>query len=177
MLYKKRCLVEDKYFFDIPVYRLTMERYNKDRDAYIEKNMYSGRTSHAELKKKFYEKEPERKQYYEQYLWEKYGGAWNYNEIIGWILLHFLGSQIRGQFFRVKAKRIIRTRKKVFEWYHWKLAPEIDIPEEANNTKIFHLIKEYLSVCEKELKGRYLDTSRLDLIGSYVDWRSLLNKF
>ena len=167
----------EKYFFDIPVYRVPRERYYKDLDTYIKKQMSGGAPSHNEIKKKFYEEHPERERFIKDYCRKKYGGAWEYNEIIGWILLHFLGSQIRGEFFRVEAKRIVRTRKKVFEWYDWKLAPEIDIPEEANNTKIFHLIKEYLSVCEKELKGRYLDTSRLDLIGSYVDWRSLLNKY
>ena len=166
----------EKYFFDIPVYRLTQEQYYKDLGAYIEKNMYSGSPSHNKLKKKIYEKEPERKQNMEQHLRETYGGAWDYNEIIGWIQLRFLGRQIRGEYLRVKAKRIVRTRKKVFEWDTWKLAPEIDIPEEANNTEIFHLINEYLSDCKKELKGRHLDTNRLDLIGSYVDWRSLLNK-
>ncbi len=115
--------MEDKCFFDIPVYRLTKERYYKDRDTYIEKNMYPGPPAHNERKNKYYEESPDRKQYFEEHILETYGGAWDYNEIIGWIQLHFLGVQIRGELWRVKAKRIVRTRKKVFEWDTWKLAP------------------------------------------------------
>lgn len=90
--------------------------------------------------------------------------------------MYILGDQIRGEFWRVKAKRIVRSRKKVFEYDTWKLVPEIDIPEEANNVEIFCLINEYLSDCKKELKGRYIDTSRLDIIGPFIDWRSFVNK-
>lgn len=32
---------------------------------------------------------------------------------------------------------------------------------------------EYLERCQKELKGRYIDTINLKAIGSYVDWKSL----
>jgi hypothetical protein len=168
--------MSEKHFLDIPVYRLTKERYYKELDAYIENVMYPGPPQHDEDRKKSNEKYPEQKQNFEQHIKQTYGGTWDYNEIIGWIQLHFLGSQIIGEFWRVNTKRIVRSRKKVFEYDTWKLVPEIDIPEEANNTEIHHLITEYLSDCKKELKGRYIDTSRFEVIGSYVDWRSLLNK-
>ncbi|MDH3353509.1 MAG: hypothetical protein OEL87_03610 [Nanoarchaeota archaeon] len=166
--------MREKYFFDIPVYRLAKEEYYKKLDSYVEAKMYQGPPSHVELMKEFHEQHPDQKQLHEQHLRKNYGGAWNYNEIIGWIQLHFLGNQIRGEFWRVKAKRIIRTRKKEFEYITWKLAPEIDIPHEASNTEILNLIKEYLSRCQEELKkGRYIETSRFDVIAPYVDWRSL----
>jgi len=166
----------DKYFLDIPVYRLTEERYYKEQDAHVKKVMYPGPQSRDDVKKRFHKKHPEQKQNSEEHIKKIYGGAWNYNEIMGWVQLHFLGDQIRGEFWQVNAKRVVRSRKKVFEYYSWKLAPEIDIPHEANNTEIFELINEYLSDCKKELKGRYFDTSRLDVIGPYVDWYSLINK-
>jgi len=168
--------MSEKYFFDIPVYRITKDKYYKERDVYIEKKMYTGPPSHIEIAKKFHENNPEHKQIFDQHLRKTYGGAWDYNEIIGWVQLHFLGSQVRGEYWRVKAKRLVRTRKKVFENLTWKLAPEIDIPHEANNTEILNLINEYISDCKMALKGRHLDTSKLDLIGPYIDWRELINK-
>jgi len=165
----------DIYFFDIPIYRLPKEKYYKERDDYLKKNIYSGSKEHNEIKKQLYEKCPQQEAYIKSHLIQKYGGAWNYNEIIGWIKLHFLGNQIRGEFWYVIAKKICLTRKKIFEWKDWKLAPEIEIPDDADNKKIFSLIKEYISDCkkEKELKNRYVDTSLIDTIGPYIDWRSL----
>ena len=168
--------MHEQYFLDIPVYRITEEQYYKELDAYIEKVMYPGPQSNDDDMKRFHKKHPVQKKNFEQHIRETYGGVWNYNEIIGWVQLHFLGSQIRGEFWRVKAKRLVRSRKKVFEYHAWKLAPEIDIPHEADNMEILDLINEYLSDCRKELKGRYFDTKRLDVIGPYVDWRSLMKK-
>ncbi|MGZ8137171.1 MAG: hypothetical protein ACXW1W_10540 [Methylococcaceae bacterium] len=168
--------MNEKYFFNIPVYRLTKERYYEEQNAYVNKIMFPGPPQYDEDRRIFNEKYPEQKRNFEQHIKNNYGGAWDYNEIIGWIELHFLGSQIRGEFWRVKAKRIVRSRNKVFEYDTWKLAPEIDIPEDANNTEILHLINEYLSDCKKELKGRYIDTSRFDVIGTYIDWRSFVNR-
>ncbi len=166
----------DKYFLDIPMYRITKELYYKERDAHVEKVMYPGPQSHDGVQKRFHKKYPEQKQNFKEHTRETYGGAWNYNEIIGWVQLHFLGDQIRDEFWQVKAKRLVRTRKKVFEYVSWKLAPEIDIPHEANNTETLELINEYLSDCREELRARYFDTNKLDVIGPYVDWRSLINK-
>ena len=104
----------------------------------------------------------------------RYGGSWQYNEIVGWVQLFFLGSQIRGEYWGVDAKRITRTRKKQFEFKSLKLVPEIDIPHAATNSEIFGVVQDYLSECQKKLKHRYIDTSRLELIGPYVDWRRLI---
>ena len=42
---------------------------------------------------------------------DQFGGAWKYNEIIGYIRLHFLGNQIRGEYWGVKAMCQVRTRR------------------------------------------------------------------
>jgi hypothetical protein len=170
--------LEELFIFDVPVYRIERSQYYKDLNLHIERTLFSGDQFQNEQKKKFYSKYPENKRSIEEHIRDSYGGAWDYNEIIGWIKLHFLGNQIRGEYWKVKSKRIVRTRKKLFEWYTWKLAPEMEIPENSNNAKIFTLIKKYLAECskEKEIKGRHLDTSILDHVGPYIDWRSLLNK-
>jgi hypothetical protein len=112
---------------------------------------------------------------FQEHLVLLYGGAWEYNEIIGYIQLHFLGSQIRGEYWQIKEKKIRGTRRKIFEYRTWKLAPEINIPSGASNSEIYALVRKYLNDCAKELKGRYIDVSRLEAIAPHVDWRGLLN--
>jgi hypothetical protein len=126
--------------------------------------------------KEFYEKNPDTKSYFKNHLINRYGGAWNFNEIKGYIRLHFLETQIRGEYWGVNAKRIIRTRKKIFEFKDWKLAPEIEIHPESDSMSIYSKILEYLDDCRKELKGRYIDMHNLITIGPYVDWKSLYNQ-
>lgn len=157
------------HFFDIPVYRLKEEQYYAERDAYIQSTMYP-----SPMHKQFLDRNPEHKIRNQAYFEKKFGGAWCYNEIIGWIELYLLGSQIRGEFWQVDVKRIVRSRKKTFEWQTHKLAPEIEIPYKAKNTEIFDLINKYLLNCQKELKNRYLDTGKFSILGPHIDWRSLL---
>lgn len=159
------------YFFDIPVYRLCSDDYEKQKRAYVEKTIFSDAMS-----RDFYERYPDKEIQFRDHLERQYGGIWRFNEIIGFIRLHFLGSQIRGEYFATNAERIVRTRRKVFEYQTHKLAAEIDIPEEASNNQILGLIGEYLNDCQQELRGRYLDRSVFDEIGPYVDWKSLLRK-
>ena len=163
-----------KYFYDVPVYRLSHERYYKDMGEYIKKHMCSGRPSHKKMMEDFYRREPARKREAQDRLRKSYGGTWEYNEIIGYIRLYFLGTQIRGEYWGVNSKRVVRTRKKILECKTWKLASEIDLHQEPDSLSIFSKIMEYLGKCQKELKGRYIDTENLKTIGPYVDWKSLL---
>lgn len=162
------------YFFDVPVYRLPEERYFSEMNVYADKIIYSGPPQHLEMLKKYYADNPERESSFRSHIQQSYGGTWEYNEIIGYIQLHFLGSQIRGEYWQIKGKKIQRTRRKVFEWRTWKLAPEMDIPASASNQEIFSVVQQYLAACGKELKRRHIDSRRLEAIGPHVDWRSLL---
>ena len=143
-------------------------------NEYIEQIMFPGSAEHNDNIKAFYSREPEQEVSFREHLRAKFGVAWNYNEIIVYIRLHFLGNQIRGEYWAVRAKRQVRTRKKLFTYITWKIAPEITIPNEADNEEVFKLILDYLTRCSKELKGRYIDTSIFQNIGRHVDWKSLL---
>jgi hypothetical protein len=162
------------YFLDIPVYRLSEDRYYSEMHLFIDEKMYPGPPEHDEIMKRFHSRSPDQERSFREHLRAYYGGAWDYNEIIGYIQLHFLGTQIRGEYWQIKGKRIQRTRRKVFEWRTWKLAHEIDISTGASNSEIYALIREYLADCARELKGRHIDVRRLEAIGPYVDWRGLL---
>lgn len=159
----------------LSVYRLRREKYYSERDEYIEKTIYSGSKEHISFQHNFHKRTPVIKQQYENHLRHKYGGCWKYNEIIGFIKLHFLGRQIRGEYFRVKAERILKTRKKTFEYITHKLAPERSIEKSADNEKTYKIIKGDIEDFYKELqRGQFIDDGHFCFLGYYVDWRKLL---
>jgi hypothetical protein len=163
----------DRYFYDVPVYRLTQEKYHAGLDQYIDDIMYPSNDHMSARRREMHRENPSSAVASRDALWRSYGGAWIFNEIIGYIRLHFLGSQIRGEYFSVNKKRLVRTRRKLIEYQTWKLAPEIDIPPGANSQKIFEVILEYLKDCRRELPERYIDSHLLETIGPYVDWHQL----
>ena len=149
------------YFYDIPVYRLEQDKYNNEREKYIDELTHMDKHDHnryVELR---------------SYYFKHYGGAWLYNEIIGYIRLHFLGTQVRGEYFSTNRKRIRKTRCKQFEYKTWKLVPERNVPDSSPSKEIFSIVREYVDECRKDLKGRYIDSSGLETIGPYVDWKAL----
>jgi hypothetical protein len=164
-----------RYFFDIPVYRLTEERYNAERQAGIDKAMYPGSPANNEQRRAFYAANPDNERAARDRFWQLYGGCWRYNEIIAYVRLHFFGSQLRGEYYRVTARRIVRTRNKIIEYRTHKLAPEMDIPDEASSQEIFQIVLSYVAACETELRGRYLDKTLLLQLGPCIDWRRLYN--
>jgi hypothetical protein len=163
------------FFFDIPVYRLSKDEYYSQRNKYIEQEMYSGPPEAINKKRELHKRYPYHKLSYEECLVNNYGGQWDYNEIIGFIRLHFVGNQIRGEYYSVSAKIITKTRKKQFEFKAWNLVNEIDIPIDSNNFIIFKIICDCLENCGKKLKKRYIDTSLFKVIGPHVDWVALMN--
>jgi len=164
------------YFLDLPVYRLAEDHYVADQNAHIDAVMTEhplpDTPEHPCTATDLSEPDSAMR----DHLWTSYGGAWRYNEIIGYIRLHFVGTQVRGEYWRVGTKRIVRTRKKVFEWRNWKLAPETDIPVEADSAEIFRLVLEQVAQCRSELNGRFVDTESLETLGPYLNWRALLDE-
>jgi len=166
-------MIGNAYFYDLPVYRLSSAQYYNKMNQYVTDHMCIGSPSQKKMMEDFYHKEPDLKIAEDSRLRKKYGGPWEYNEIIGYIRLHFLGTQIRGEYWAVSAKRITRTRMKLFEYKTHKLAAEIDLHWEPDSSSIFNKILEYIDRCRKELIGRYIDDENLLKIGPYVNWKSL----
>lgn len=158
----------------IPVYRLQREKYYEQRSVFTENRIFGG--SDAEFKRKYCENNPDYFSAYENAIHKNYGGTWEYNEIIGFIKLHILGSQIRGEYWQDDKKRFIKSRTKQFKYVTHKLAPEDSFCKEATNAEIYQTICSYVDDCRNELKGRYIDDSNLKNIGKYVDWKSLIKE-
>jgi hypothetical protein len=160
-----------KIFFDIPVYRLTAEIYESEQNSFIQHELSEG----GAIVQEMYRREPEQKSRMEQHLWEIFGGCWRFNEIVGFIRLHFFFTQIRGEYWRVTAKKIVRTRKKCFAFFDPKVTHEEEIPQGSTNAEIFELIQKYLARAQNErnLKKFFIDSSVFENIGPFVDWNGL----
>ncbi|MDY3201301.1 MAG: hypothetical protein RBQ84_10145 [Arcobacter sp.] len=158
-----------KYFFDVPVYRLSEQEYyleeknhSKKLYEYIYTRIDGTKRNPLVSYEKFYEES------------SIFRDMWRYNEIIGYIRLYILGTQIRGEYFQHKSKRIVKTRKKSFIYITHKLVSEINIMNQTND-EIYNSILQYLERCEKELEKKYIDIVSFKSIGQYVNWNKLID--
>ena len=159
------------FFYDVPVYRLVEEKYYRDREKYVKEALFPKGLPFRDELISADKADPDIN--FREHLEKSYGGAWLYNEIIGYIRLHFLGTQVRGEYYAVRRKRIVRTRRKTLEFQTWKLVPEREISNSASSKKSYSIVLEYIDACRNELKGRYVDASGLERIGPYVNWKAL----
>jgi hypothetical protein len=168
------------HFFDVPVYRLPEGQYYVERNRYVERWLFGETEAEHEMKTDFYDRNPDQAIKFRDHLERSYGGAWIFNEIVGYIRLYFLQNQILGELWMVNAKRLVRTRKKTFVWKTWKVVAEIDIPCGSNSDHIYKLILGYLDDAQSELRRYYrrcyVDKTTFVRIGPYVDWNRLLRE-
>ncbi|ESQ90250.1 hypothetical protein [Asticcacaulis benevestitus] len=162
----------EKHFYDLPVYRLSEEKYyelaNQELDARDQKQqaILAPHPVPDSYRSRI-----------EQHRYDKYG-PWRFNEILGYIRLFFLGSQIRGEYFSAEKQQNRLSRSgKVFTYRTLKLAPEITIyPLDAmSDADIYAAVQAYISDCKKELtRERVIDDSLLEAIAPFVKWRELI---
>jgi hypothetical protein len=165
-----------RYFFDLPIYRLLEGDYNQQLDAYVEGALY-GRTE--EERSRFAGRfrgreglEASTRDYY----WKDFGGPWQFNEVIGYVRLYFFGRQIRGELWWVDAKRIVRTRRKLYFMHDLSTASPVRVPPGSDDGAVYNLILTFVDRVRQRLGKRYLETTLLETVGPYVRWSSLLTK-
>jgi hypothetical protein len=157
------------YFHDLPIYRLPRDAYYAGRDKYVADfvaDTFCHGSPSPEAVKNLSES-------MKQHDYDTYG-PWRFNEIIGYIRLHFLGSQVRGEYFAVNRSRHVLTRHKTFVYRTHKLAPEHQVPRDATSNQILQVIHEYVEACRKEVPRRYIDDSWLQAVGPFVDWNAVI---
>ena len=163
-----------EYFADIPVYRLPREKYYADRQSYVDSVVYQIGTTEEHFLRERERDDPSRNIGIRTHLEKSYGGPWEFNEIIGYIRLHFLGTQVRGEYFASTKKRIVRTRTRTLEWITWKLAPEVDIDPPYGKEEILRAIRQYVCDCKRKLPRRHVDDELFERVAPHVDWPAVL---
>lgn len=159
-------MVFDQYFLAVPVYRIKEDKYYSDMENDFE-----------ELVSKSWEDDLPQKnsnsvERFKSYHRSSYGGDWEFNERVGYIKLHFLGTQVRGEYWETIAKRKVRTRRKQFEFKTHKLAAEVGIMK-LTKDGIIQAVEEYLARCKKEVKYRHIDLREFDALKNFIDWPAL----
>lgn len=111
----------------------------------------------------------------EQHFWETYGGPWQYNQVIGWVRLYVLGSQIRGDLWEMTGKRLHRKSRNQIR--HLGKAFEISFTPDESSEQIRDKIEEELERIQNEWgkKKRILDLQCFRTIASCIDWRKLMD--
>ena len=162
-----------RLFFDLPVYRLPREKYYRERAKFVDDVVYQ---TGSNIEPKLREMETKDSGCFavtRDHLQRSFGGCWEFNEIIGYIRLHFLGSQIRGEYFAVAKKRLVKTRTKTFEWRTWKLAPEIDVEPPYGGDEVLVAVRQYIADCSREVPARFVDSEGFERLAPHINWAAL----
>lgn len=159
-------MVFDKYFIVISVYRLPKDKYFLQMKEDFEKLIARS------WDESFRQSNPDSVESWRRSHRSSYGGDWEFNEVIGYIKLFFMGSQVRGEYWSTEPRRKVKTRKKQFEFKAHKLVAESEIRDKTSDG-ILAAIDEYLSRCKKELKSRHIDLREFEALKDHVNWFSV----
>lgn len=154
--------MRDSTFFEIPIYRCTIEQHSKEVELDYQK--FAEKCHLMEDK--------EIKSYYYPNMWH----SWHYNDVIGYLNLYIFGNEIRADLWKVNKERIGKgITKKPFK--HFGKVLESKIPKNLNSTEIFEFIKlELTTLNRKKYKNRHFDLEALNTIGNFVNWKELKEK-
>ena len=154
--------MKDFVFFEIPIYRCSIESHTKDVEKDYQKfaeNCYLMNKKDIQL-------------FYYSKIWN----PWKYNEIIGYLNLYILGSQIRIDHWKVDKERYNKgITLKPYKYFGKCL--EANVPRNLNSIEIFEFIKlKLIDLNKTEFKNRYFDLEAFSRIGNFVNWKELIEK-
>jgi hypothetical protein len=160
-------MIEEPYFFEIPVYRCNRQEYTEDLEERKAKLFHGLPSSMIESTAN-----REILNFHYSNIWKPY----DYNEIIGYIGLYVLGSQIRGHYYFIKGQVRKNRVNKRFE--QRGKAFEHTIHRDRSNEQIFEEIIQKLKKINnvKPFAGRHIDLQAFLIVGVFLDWRALLDK-
>lgn len=170
----------EKYFFEIPVYRCSPQKFERETATLIlntrlKFKTHKGIFTNEEIELKI--AQSIERQYY----------CYEFNEVIGWIRLYVLGSQLRGRYYYESSpsnpvehkKKITRgIRKKRFTCSEGDIL-QLSIFKDSPSKDIFlALIDELgrLNDRDPDFKSRYIDLTQLRNVGTLIDWSGVMKQ-
>ena len=162
--------MEERWFFEIPVYRYTPEKFARECEKEIQRH-------HEWLYKTSGVPQAEAPRIYglvEERIRAEYG-HWRYNQIVGWIRLLAMRHQLQGEYYFVEAKRITKNVGNKKMVWQGKVFEVHILPEQSSND-IYSELCEALNQLQREkpFKGRFLDMEMFLSIGPHINWRALI---
>ncbi|WP_278034125.1 hypothetical protein [Flavobacterium nitratireducens] len=163
----------ENHFFELPVYRCSEVIYSKELDK-LQKRI--------DLQVPYLKGQEKETEVIKTDLFYRFSHGYAYNEVIGWIQLYVLGNQIRGKYFfevnpydkrKIKKRFDKCIRKKQFELIG--KAFECSIYDDISDKIYLKIINQINNLTkEKPFVGKIIDTSKLEKISMFVDWKKLL---
>ncbi len=161
-------LLHDRYFFEIPIYRISQGDFDKKYSRDLKKRL--------EIFSKFkYDGIEDTVLHATQHFWETYGGPWHYNQVIGWVRLYILGTQIRGELYWMAGKRFSRKTRNQIRLLG--KAFEAHVFPNYSSEQILTRVEQELRRLQKEYhrKGRTMDLECFQVLAASIDWRKLVD--
>jgi hypothetical protein len=164
-----------KLLFEIPVYRVSFDRYvsemEEEKSAHMSgvEESYDTHFATFNADPKLRDDELARASgFFDQWRWY----SWHYNEVIGWIRLNGHWDVIKADYHFATQKRIVRSAKqRSFAWRGKTL--ELWLHDSTSEEIYRQLLDEFRDL-EKEppFKGRYIDLEAFTNVGPFIDWKN-----
>lgn len=155
------------YFLDLPVYRCIERAHAAEMAAARAKRQEPLRQHFAENSDAF------RRAGTAFDLREWY--AWRFNEVVGFVRLYILGSQVRGELWWRRGARLSARPRQPFEQRETIFEHEVE-PSDSSERIFKGLVEELATAArDRPLKGRFLDCEVLERMGPFVDWRAAVH--
>lgn len=150
--------------FEIPIYRCSIGEHDQDVQKHVDSELA------------IYPKDRFPENYEKMRFWALFRAdkGWLYNEIIGWLRLFTLGTDIRGEVFLVKERKRFGMVKKTFRYRGNEL---IVFPKSTTSSfEIYTLIRFEISRLSMRLpyKNRFFELSTFDNVGPLLPWREMV---
>lgn len=158
-------MVNEIYFFDLPVYRLSPADYDLAREKEI-----AARRAQVTAKHPGFEIPDSMDQAIRLDRYQRYG-EWHFNEVIAYIRLHFSEAKLMATYHSAKKDHNPISRSKVFTVRSRGI--NLKFPVGGTSAEIWATIKEYVETCKKQEKKWFIDDSTLMRIGPHIDWQAI----
>jgi len=156
----------EKYFFDIPVFRCSLEEWGKERSAENLKLAKQIKRTEDVTAKDIKNAED----------WNRGSfSSYRYSDLVGIIRLYAMPGQIRAETFFVTNKRLVRNQKNKRWSYLGKLLEFMVFPEMTNGEIYDWTLKKIKRVSKEEsyLKKRFVEIECFETTGPFIDYKKL----
>jgi len=155
----------ERYFFEIPVFRCSLEKWNLERTKEVSK--LANVVKQTEVAST---KDLENAEFWLAGNFTSY----KYSELVGMIRLYTMPGQVRAEVFYVINKKLVRNQKNKKWGYMGKLFEFMVFPDMSNEEIYEWTIKKLKRYCnESYLKNRYVDFSCFEVSGPFIDYSKL----
>jgi hypothetical protein len=166
--------MRDQYIFDIPVYRSTQDSFDAEIQQEFEerKNVLAsygapGRPLSREVTGREL-----------GLITERFGGPWQFNQIVGWLRIFGEGRTIGAHLWWIEGKRI--NRRSPHKRLLLMTASDVLglwLSNESSSEILGMLLERISELAEtRPYRGRYIDLEVLRRLGPFIDWRALVDR-